>query len=72
MGGRKRNVKGVRCPNCGAMRFKPDGMCCNSGCNGGYQYYCKKCGVWFVKTFDGRILVDALLTAVYQKVTSNE
>jgi DNA-directed RNA polymerase subunit RPC12/RpoP len=54
-------MKSVRCPNCGAIRFKPDGMCCNSGKDSGYQYYCRKCGVWFVQTFDGRILIDEFL-----------
>jgi hypothetical protein len=67
--------KGVRCPNCRAIRFNtPDGMCCNSGANSGYQYHCRKCGIWFVDTFDGRIIVDTFLTIVAQprKVTLRE
>jgi hypothetical protein len=58
--------KGIRCPNCGAIRFNtPEGMCCNSGKDSGYQYHCRKCGAWFIDTFDGRVIVDNFLTTVY-------
>jgi uncharacterized OB-fold protein len=30
-------MKSVKCPNCGAIRFKPDGMCCNSGKDSGSE-----------------------------------
>lgn len=55
-----------KCPLCHTRKETPDGMCCNSRCNSGYQYHCENCGIWFIKTFDGRILVDEFLTLVAQ------
>ena len=56
-------MKLLKCPNCGkAKRSKPEGMCCNSGGNSGYQHLCSNCGVWFVETFDGRTFIDKFLS----------
>jgi len=54
------------CPECNIDLGKPDGMCCNSGANSGYQYYCSKCKVWYVETWSGRITVDGFLTLLVQ------
>jgi uncharacterized OB-fold protein len=40
-------MKSVRCPNCGAIRFKPDGMCCNSGKDSGCPILLQK--MWIGK-----------------------
>jgi len=56
----------MKCPGCNRELGKPDGMCCGAGRNSGYQYYCEKCKVWLVETFDGRVLIDEFLTRVVQ------
>lgn len=55
----------MKCPVCGS-KLEPSGMCCNAGCNSGYQCYCETCKVWFVDTFAGGILLDEFLTIVVQ------
>ena len=53
----------MTCCKCGT-KIEPSGMCCNSGADSGYQCFCEKCGVMWIDTFDGRILVDSFLTAI--------
>jgi len=60
----------MKCPTCGS-ELERSGMCCNAGANSGYQCYCEKCTVWFVETFDGRILFDEFLTLVVQPPRGN-
>ena len=53
----------MKCPGCNA-ELKPSGMCCDSGEDSGYQCWCDNCKTMWIDTFDGRILVDELLTTV--------
>lgn len=55
----------MRCPKCGS-KLERSGMCCNAREDSGYQCYCANCKIWFIETFDGRILIDEFLTLVVQ------
>jgi len=61
----------MKCPEC-KTKIEPSGMCCNSGKDSGYQCYCEKCDVWWVETFDDRIIVDEFLILTWKRNKEGE
>lgn len=55
----------MKCPICNT-ELEASGMCCNAKQDSGYQCYCENCRIWFIETFDGRVLIDGFLTKMIQ------